>query len=114
MRFITLKQITSEPHPLSPNAPDLSDEETMGEDDGLPAEAQPDVQSANARERNMDGAVQWKPITISVDAIRNFYPRAGGQVGTRVLLKSGTAYVVANEHADIVSVLGQDVLDLTR
>lgn len=80
-----------------------------GEDDGF-AEVQP----ADARGGRAADGTRWKPLTISVDTIRNFYPRAGGREGTRILLKSGAAYAVVNDFSEIVTALGGAVADLTR
>lgn len=50
-------------------------------------------------------AIPTKPITISVDQVRNFYPRKNDKPGTRVVLKSGTAYVVLEDHAAVLTAI---------
>lgn len=37
---------------------------------------------------------QFKPVVIVVDQIRNFYPRKGDRVGTRIMLRNGSAIPV--------------------
>lgn len=63
----------------------------LGEDDGVgdPAPTPPPVPT--------------KPVTFAVDQIRNFYPRKGDKPGTRVILKSGTAYVVSESHGEVLA-----------
>jgi hypothetical protein len=109
-RFVTLKMITSEQE--NRQEPDHEPgEDAGGEDDGFAQIT--DVQSASAHTRGARGAhIAWKPMTLSVDAIRNMYPRDGGADGTRILLKSGVKYIVLNEHAQIAAAIG-DVIDLT-
>jgi len=89
-KFITLKQITNEPAPFA----ERDDDTEGGEDDGLaPAAAQ----------LRAPAEVEWKPNTVNVDAIRNYYPRKGGRVGCRVMMKTGVAYIVADEHDEITA-----------
>lgn len=104
-KFITLKWVQNERHD---NRAAAIDPDMEGEDDGI------DLQSASATEGRSGDRVEWKPVTLSVDAIRNFYPRAGGREGCRVLLKSGAAYPVLNTHEEIVAALGEGTVDLTR
>lgn len=47
--------------------------------------------------------VSTKPLTIAVESIRNFYPRKGNKPGTRVILKSGVAYVVLEDHDAVLA-----------
>jgi len=103
VKFITLKLITEETHP-APDADVRDDPVVEGEDDGF-EETHPDVQSASAREARQGDRIDWKPNTIAVDAIRNFYPRKGGRFGSRVLMKAGVAYVVLDTHDDIVELI---------
>lgn len=112
MKFITLKQITDEVE--NRQEPDVENND-LGEDDGM-APPSHQVQAGDARSsRSRSGAfISWKPMTLAVDSIRNFYPRAGGREGTRILLKSGVKYIVLNEHDEIVEALGGDVVNLAR
>jgi hypothetical protein len=104
-KFITLKQIISEPRPFAePQTGSHVEEE--GEDDGLEqSPSASDVQSAQARLGHQGAVIDWKPNTMSVDAIRNFYPRKGGAPGSRVVMKTGTAYIVVEEHAEILALI---------
>lgn len=116
-KFITLKQIieeadaqdvtrrTSRPFPES-----LDGDDEGGEDDGLAPEMaelpSPNVQYANADNRNPTAPFQaWKPNTMQVDAIRNWYPRKGGRSGCRVLMKTGAAYIVVESHDEILELV---------
>jgi len=93
-KFITLKQITNEPAPVEMDRDDIED---GGEDDGLaPASASMPTSAPE---------IEWKPNTINVDAIRNWYPRKGGRVGCRVIMKTSVAYIVANEHDEIMALI---------
>lgn len=94
-KFITLKQITEEVN--APEREPLDDAEVGGEDDGIQ-----EVQSAEARFGRSGSHIDWKPNTVNVDAIRNFYPRKGGREGSRVMMKSGVAYVVLDTHDEIM------------
>ena len=114
-KFITLKMVLDNTRGRQPREEDITDGEDVGEDDGLPALSAP--QSASAQGARPDATAQfWRPITISVDSLRNFYPRAGGREGTRIILKSGTAYAVLNLHGEVTSALERDgtIVDLTE
>lgn len=105
-KFITLKLITEEVNPL-PLA-DVRDEhpDVEGEDDGVettPFERH--AQSASATMGRQGERIDWKPNTINVDAVRNFYPRRGGRFGCRVLMKTGVAYVVLDTHDEILEMI---------
>lgn len=100
-KFITLKQIIEELNPPHRDPePDTSDLET-GEDDGLAVQP---GDATSGRHPPAD-AEQWKPNTMSIDAIRNFYPRKGGRTGCRVMMKTGVAYVVLDTHEEILSMI---------
>lgn len=100
-KFITLKQIIEELNPPHQDPElDQRDLET-GEDDGMAAQPA----DANAGRHAPDDAQQWKPNTMSTDAIRNFYPRKGGRVGCRVMMKTGVAYVVLDTHEEILTLI---------
>lgn len=113
-KFITLKMVLDNTRPNQRPHTDDDDEE-IGEDDGLPALAAPQSASAQGARPGPD-AQFWRPITISVDSLRNFYPRAGGREGTRIILKSGTAYAVLNLHGEVAAALSADgaIVDLTE
>lgn len=98
-KFITLKQIMDEVRP-SRNLEDHINEVHGGEDDGLEDDAHSNVTSITDQV-----SPGWKPNTMSVDAIRNFYPRKGGQPGCRVVMKTGVAYAVLDDHADILALI---------
>lgn len=36
----------------------------------------------------------YKPTVVAVDQIRNFYPRKGDRVGTRIMFRNGSALPV--------------------
>lgn len=104
-KFITLKQITEELETETAGRPfqEVTDDgEIEGEDDGIRQ-----VQSASAvgGVRPSGDHQGWKPNTISVDVIRNFYPRKHGRPGSRVVLKSGVAYVVVDTHDEIMAMI---------
>lgn len=63
----------------------------QGEDDGVDEASAP--------------AIPTKPLTIAVDSIGRFYPRKGDKPGTRIILKSGTAYVVLEDHAKVLEIV---------
>lgn len=89
-KFITLKMIVRET-PAQFSEPT----EGVGEDDAIEEQgAEPTLVRS--------GEVEWKPLTLEVDAIRTFYPRKGGKPGTRIVMKQGgVAYIVANDHDEI-------------
>lgn len=96
-KFITLKQITEEVR--APEQEPLDEAELTGEDDGVGS----DTQSASAQLGRSGERTDWKPNTINVDAIRNFYPRKGGRPGSRLMMKTGVAYVVLDTHDEIMA-----------
>jgi hypothetical protein len=73
------------------------DGEDSGEDDGLT--------NGGVTTLALPAPAPWQPLTINTDSIRNFYPRKDGRTGCRVLLKTGTAYAVLDEHAEILAML---------
>ena len=107
-KFITLKQIIEEAdtETVQDRRPFAEDD---GEDDGLPqSQAAPparEVQYANAGHGPGSSFQAWKPNTMQVDAIRNFYPRKGGRNGSRVVMKTGTAYIVVDTHEEILAMI---------
>jgi hypothetical protein len=103
LRFLVLKMITSEAEQRRDRAAETGDE---GEDDGLALPAR-NVQYANAGGPRGDFQA-WKRITIAIDTIRNFYPRAGGRNGSRIMMKSGVNYIVVNEHDEIVDAISSN------
>jgi|SRR6185437_11969481 len=101
-KFITLKMVSSNDRNDRERDRDVETHadpiQGSGEDDGLEGEATGTITEAPV--------LPWRPLTISVDSIRNFYPRSGGRPGCRVLMKSGgVAYAVLDEHADIMAMI---------
>lgn len=99
MKFLTLTMIVREN--VTRNDQVQSNEPT-GEDDGMddaPATPQDD-RPTETRE-----IAETKPLTVNLDQIRNFYPRKNQMPGSRVILKSGTAYVVKETHDEILAKL---------
>lgn len=99
MKFITLTMIVRENVTRGGQSvdPDL-----LGEDDNLVdiGEAASDNVVSIAPQYEI---VESKPVTIGLDSIRNFYPRKNNAPGTRVILKSGVAYVVTETHDQILA-----------
>jgi len=113
-KFITVKQIIEEANAESVRergTRPFAEDDEGGEDDGLPQELPaPNVQYANASNANPTAPYQaWKPNRISVDAIRNWYPRKGGKHGCRLILKTGVAYPVADTFDEIVELVNSAV-----
>lgn len=100
-KFITLKQIIEELNPPHRDPEPSNDDLETGEDDNLGAQPA----DANAGRHAPADAEQWKPNTMSTDAIRNFYPRKGGRTGCRVMMKTGVAYVVLDTHEEILTLI---------
>jgi hypothetical protein len=101
-KFVTLKQIMEDLNPPHRDPEPTDTDLETGEDDGL-------TQPADARSGRLvrsETDIDWKPNTISVDAIRNFYPRKGGRTGCRVMMKTGVAYVVLDTHEEIIAKIG--------
>lgn len=48
-------------------------------------------------------AVTTSPVAVNADAIRCFYPRHGGQQGTRITFKDGGGFPVAESYEEIVA-----------
>lgn len=100
-KFITVKMITDEVPPPEAEDARAGAVQEEGEDDGM----ERDVQSASASLGRSGARTDWKPNTISVDAIRNWYPRKGGRPGCRLIMKTGTAYIVVDEHEEILELI---------
>lgn len=111
-KFITLKMIISQelvrPDNDASLVPFRRDEgmEDTGEDDGLgnvvempTSGGQPEVEQPRLR------ITRTQPLTIGLDSIRNFYPRKHEAPGTRLVLKSGVAYIVEETHDEVLSAI---------
>jgi hypothetical protein len=73
-----------------------------GEDDGA---GEADAQSAFAARGRQGERIDWKPNRINIDTIRNYYPRAGGRFGTRIMMKAGAAYIVLNTFDEVTALI---------
>ena len=62
----------------------VHDDESTGEDDGI----------TELREVT-------KPVILDADQVRNFYPRKGERIGTRILFRSGSAIAVTDLFNDV-------------
>jgi len=112
MKFVTLKMIVgqelirpdSEPVPFRGAEP----VDDTGEDDGLPENVvgfRPAEGSDAQIEEPRIRITKTQPVTIGLDSIRNFYPRKLNAPGTRVVLKSGVAYIVEETHAEVLEAI---------
>jgi hypothetical protein len=102
MKFVTLTMMVKErvTHPERQRPQEL---EHTGEDDGLVDQPHStEIVPAEPTGPQYE-IVESKPVTIGVDSIRNFYPRKDHAPGSRVILKSGVAYVVTEAHDEIVA-----------
>lgn len=106
-KFITLSMIVQESISRGRPAPQVpvQSHEPSGEDDGIDNEPeQTETQTAEVVSiAPQHVVVEQKPVTIGVDSIRNFYPRKDNVPGTRVVLKSGVAYIVVESHDEVLT-----------
>ena len=75
-KFITLNMIASRE----------SSHDESGEDDGLAPVTTTEI---------------TKETDVAVDQIRNYYPRKGDRVGTRIMFRSGSALPVKETMAEV-------------
>jgi len=56
-----------------------------------------------------------KPCVINAEAIRCFYPRSGGKIGTRLTFTDGGGFAVVEEAHEVARALGRtDLVELLR
>lgn len=107
MKFITLSMIVRE-NIIRPDYRHVdTDPSEDGEDDGLVEAGGAGEASAQTAEIVNIGPrheiLEVQPLTLQVEQIRSFYPRKNAAPGTRVVLKSGTAYIVKQTHDEVLA-----------
>lgn len=104
MKFITLSMIVRE-NIIRPDYNRVdTDPSGDGEDDGLVEAGGATPQTAEIVSIGPRHEIlEVQPLTLQVEQIRSFYPRKNAAPGTRIVLKSGTAYIVKQTHDEVLA-----------